>query len=249
MLLGEPKPEVSVVVENYLQAIYKLKERDENVFPTRLAEVMTVSVATVVGTLKRLSKQGMVEVGKDKEVNFTNRGRELGEAVVRRHRLAERMLTELLGVEWHRAHAEAHRLEHAISPYVETKLAKALGYPQTNPFGLPIPGYSSDLRPPPMKPLVQTHEGEDTVVERVPEEDHCLLEFFDHSGLRPGAHVKVRELAPFKGTIAILVEEEEVVLGMEVAQKVLVRASNGDTGGRPSRQMGRSRRRDTKSVD
>ena len=224
MLLGEPKPEVSVVVENYLQAIYKLKERDERVLPSRLAEVMDVSVATVVGTLKRLSKQEMIEVGGDKEVNFTSKGKELGEAVVRRHRLAERMLTELLGVEWHRAHAEAHRLEHAISPYVETKLAEALGYPQTNPFGHPIPGYSSDLKPPPMKPLTQTHEGESTVLERVPEEDSHLLEFFDHSGLRPGAQLWIKELAPYKGTITLLLDGEEVVLGMEVADKVLVRS-------------------------
>ena len=223
MLLGEPKPEVSVVVENYLQAIYKLKERDERVLPTRLAEVMNVSVATVVGTLKRLSKQGLVEVGSDKEVNFSARGRDLGEAVVRRHRLAERMLTELLGVEWHMAHAEAHRLEHAISPYVEERLAEALGYPKTNPFGLPIPGYGDDLLLPPMKALAKAREGEDTVVERVPEEDHRLLEYFDHSGLRPGTQIEVREVAPFKGTMTLALDETEMVLGMEVAEKVLVR--------------------------
>ena len=223
MVLGEPKPEVSVVVENYLQAIYKLNERDERVFPTRLAEVMNVSVATVVGTLKRLSKQGMVEVGNDKEVNFTPKGRELGEAVVRRHRLAERMCTELLGVEWYMAHAEAHRLEHAISPYVETKLAEALGYPKTNPFGQSIPGYDDGLERPPIKALIQTGEGETTVVERVPEEDRRLLEFFERSGIKPGAEFMVKELAPFKGTITLLVGEEEVVLGTEVAEKVMVR--------------------------
>ena len=222
MLLGEPKPEISVVIENYLQAIYKLKERDERVVPTRLAEVMNVSVATMVGTLKRLSKQGMIEVGKDKEVSFTHRGKELGEAVVRRHRLAERMLTELLGVEWYRAHAEAHRMEHAISPYVETKLAKALGYPKTNPFGQPIPGYSGDLDPPHMKSLTQTHEGESTVVERVPEDDRQLLEFFDNSGLRPGAQLKIKEVAPYRGIITLVLDEEEVVLGMDVADKILV---------------------------
>ena len=224
MLLGEPKPEVSAVVENYLQAIYKLNEREERIFPTRLAEVMDVSVATVVGTLKRLTKQGMIEVGDNKEVKFTSKGNDLGEPVVRRHRLAERMLTELLGVEWHRAHTEAHRLEHAISPYVETKLAKALGYPKTNPFGHPIPGYSSDLNPPPMKTLIQTRVGESTVVERVPEEDPRLLEFFDVSGLKPGAELSVQELAPFKGTITILLNEEAVVLGTEVAETVLVRS-------------------------
>ena len=223
MLLGEPKPEVSAVVENYLQAIYKLKERDERVFPTRLAEVMDVSVATVVGTLKRLSKQGLVEVGSDKEVNFTSRGMDMGESVVRRHRLSERMLTELLGVDWHRAHAEAHRLEHAISPYVETKLAETLGFPTTNPFGHPIPGYSDSYTPPPMKQLSQASEGDSTVVEMVPEEDILLLEFFDRSGIKPGAKIEVQELAPYKGTLTLLLDGKEVVLGTEVAEKVMVR--------------------------
>jgi DtxR family Mn-dependent transcriptional regulator len=134
------------------------------------------------------------------------------------------MLTQLLGVEWFRAHAEAHRLEHAISDYVETRLAKALGYPMTNPFGHPIPGYSHALRPPPMRPLSETAEGESTVVERVPEEDALLLEFFDESGLRPGAHLEVVERAPYKGTMTLLVSEAQVVLGTEVAKMVLVRA-------------------------
>ena len=159
---------------------------DERVFPTRLAEVMNVSVATVVGTLKRLNKQGLVDVGGDKEVNFTSKGKDMGEAVVRRHRLAERMLTELLGVDWHRAHAEAHRMEHAISSLRGSQACQALGYPKTNPFGQPIPGYSNSRDLPPMKPLTQTSDGESTMVERVPEEDSRLLEFFDSSGLKPG---------------------------------------------------------------
>ena len=222
MRLGEPKPEISPVIENYLQAIYKLGERKERVFPTRLAEAMNVSVATVVATLKRLNKQGMVEIGADREVDFTPWGRDLGEGVVRRHRLAECLLTELLGAEWYSAHAEAHRLEHSISPYVETKLAEALGYPKTNPYGLPIPGYSDDLDLPPLKTLVQTNEGESTVVERVPEEDIRLLQFFDSSGLKPGMRLKVKEMAPFKGTVTLLLDGEEVVLGMEVAERVMV---------------------------
>ncbi len=224
MLLGEPKPEISVVVENYLQAIYKLKERGERVFPTRLAEVMDVSVATVAGTLKRLGKQGMIQVSDSKEIHFTDRGNEVGESVVRRHRLAECMLTQLLGVEWPRAHMEAHRLEHAISEYVETKLAASLGYPTVNPFGAPIPGYSDGIDPPAVKPLSETDQGDTTVVEQVPEEDPQLLEFFDETGVRPGATVEVREIAPYKGTITLVVDGSDVVLGTEVAAMVMVRS-------------------------
>ena len=224
VMLGEPKPEVSIVVENYLQAIYKLKDVGERVNPTRVAEVMGLSAATVTGTLKRLNKQGMIRVEQDKEINFTEYGQELGEAVVRRHRLAERMLTELLRADWYMAHAEAHRLEHAISPYVEAKLAEALGYPKTNPYGRPIPGYSDGLDLPPRKPMTKTAAGEATVIEMVPEDDRRLLEFLDKSGLRPGTEVKIKELASYKGTITFEAAGKDVVLGMDVADQVLVRA-------------------------
>ena len=225
MLLGEPKPEVSVVVENYLQAIYKLgEERGERIAPTRLAEAMGVSVPTAVGTLKRLTKQGLATVSASKEVTLTPKGLEMGETVVRRHRLAERMLTELIGLEWYRAHAEAHRFEHAISPHVEEKLANALGYPQTNPYGRPIPGYSDGLENLPIKPLSEVNAGTSTVVERLPEEDLRLLQFFQEIGLKPGTEITVVESAVYKGTVTLAMGDDHAVLGMEVARAILVRA-------------------------
>jgi DtxR family Mn-dependent transcriptional regulator len=219
--LGEPRPEVSAVAENYLQAIYKLSERGTQVFPTPLADRVGVSVATAVGMLRRLTRQGMVTVAQSKEISLTDKGRAVAEAVVRRHRLAERMLTELLGVDWHLAHEEAHRFEHAISPHVEAKLAAALGYPKTCPFGHPIPGFAS-ASPSPVRLLSQVAEGESVVVERVPEEDHRLLEFFEQSGLKPGAGIRVTEVAPFKGTITGVLDSRQVVLGLDVAAKVMV---------------------------
>ncbi len=222
MMLGEPKPEISAVTENYLQAIYKLGERKEAVSPTRLAEVMDVSVATAVGTVKRLTRQDMVEVASNKEISLTTKGRDVAESVVRRHRLAERMLMEMLGLEWPKLHREAHRLEHAISPDVESKLVEALGYPETNPYGLPIPGYCKSPRK--MKILADGAPGESVEVSQVPEEDIQLLTFFHEINVKPGAKVLLKESAPFKGTVTIEVEGEEVVLGLEVARKILVAA-------------------------
>ena len=223
MMLGEPKPEVSVVIENYLQALYKLMEQEERVVPTRLAEAMDVSVATAVATLKRLTAQGMIEnAAKGKEIKLTRKGNALAESVVRRHRLAERMLVEMIGLEWHKAHREAHRLEHAISPEVEKRLLEVLGYPETNPFGRPIPGYSS--KPDPMKPMSKARVGETIRVQQVPEEDMNLLAFFDSKNLKPGVEVTVKELAEFKGTITLELGDEEVVLGMEVTRNIMVSA-------------------------
>ena len=222
MMLGEPKPEISVVTENYLQAIYKLGERSEAVSPTRLAEVMSVSVATAVGTVKRLTKMDMVEVAVNKEISLTVKGREVAESVVRRHRLAERMLVEMLGLEWHKAHREAHRLEHAISSDVEEKLVQALGYPETNPYGLPIPGYSG--RQEPLRPLAESNPGQSVRVSQVPEEDIQLLSYLDEIQVKPGTEVLIKDRASFKGTVTIEVDGEEVVLGMEVAKSIKVNA-------------------------
>lgn len=227
MMLGEPKPEVSVVVENYLQAIFKLKEQEERLVPTRLAEAMGVSVPTAVGTLKRLTAQGMIEdATKGKEIKLTPKGKNMAESVVRRHRLAERMLVEMLGLEWHKAHREAHRLEHAISPEVEKLLLQVLGYPETNPFGRPIPGYGRSLGP--MKAITESKEGEEVQLKQVPEEDMTLLAFLDSNNIKPGVRATIKEMASFKGTVTLSVAGEDVVLGTEVAQKIMVGPCKGD---------------------
>ena len=219
--------------ENYLLCLYKLWE--DSSFPTTtqltdtlkqvpVTEGLGTSVPSVAGMVRRMQRQGLVEIGKDKRIRLTKKGTEGGADIARRHRLAEWLVVRLLGMDLYKAHVEAHRLEHAISPYVETKLAQTLGYPKTNPVCLPIPGYSNDLGIPPMKPLAKTVAGESTVVERVPEEDRRLLQFFDEQGLKPGTALKIKEVAPFKGTITLLVGEQEVVLGMDVADTVLVEA-------------------------
>lgn len=224
--LGEPRPEVSIVVENYLQAIYKLQERGERISPSRLAEALQVSIPTVVGTLKRLVKQGMVQIDDTRAISLTAKGTALAESVVRRHRLAECLLVDLLKIEWHRAHEEAHRMEHAISPYLEEYLAKALHYPTRCPFGHPIPGYRDREKPLPVHPLTEAREGDAVVVDRVPEEDQRLLRFFEESGIRPGATLTVKEAASYKGTLTLQTREGEVVLGIPVATLILVRPAS-----------------------
>ena len=113
-------------------------------------------------------------------------------------------------------------MEHAISPDVEIKLVEALGFPETNPYGLPIPGYSKTSKK--SKPLADGREGETMKVSQVPEEDIQLLTYFDEINVRPGAEVVVKESAPFKGTVTIEVNGEPVVLGLEVARKIQVAA-------------------------
>jgi DtxR family Mn-dependent transcriptional regulator len=230
MLLGEPRPEISVSTENYLQAIYKLEEREQRVSITRLAEAMDVSTATSLGTVKRLTRQELVAINSNKEIAMTDRGLSIAKSVVRRHRLAERLLTEVLGVEWYRAHEEAHRFEHAISGYVETKIASLLKNPTTCPWGHPIP--DSGFISPQLTSLSQSSSGETLTINRVPEEDINLLEFFDKNGIRPGTLIQTKELAHFKGTITLTIkpmtpDEQELTIGVDVATQILVQRGNG----------------------
>ena len=140
---------LSMSAENYLLSIYRLDEQDTRVTLTVLSEHlktlpvdegMGTSLPSVGGMIRRMVREGLLENTPQKDVVLTNSGRKSAESIVRRHRLAERLVVELLGLDLHLAHIEAHRLEHAISPILEEKIVGALNNPRTCPFGHPIPG-------------------------------------------------------------------------------------------------------------
>jgi DtxR family Mn-dependent transcriptional regulator len=165
-----------------------------------------------------------VKVGHGKELTLTSRGLEVAEVMARRHRLLERWLTDILGLNWTDAHEEAHRLEHAISPRVELKLAEALGMPSTCPHGNPIPGMAT---PPPVEPfpLAQAKEGMAVVVERITEEaeaDKNLLAHLWNNDVRPGRKLRITEVAPWAGTITATGDGRTIVLGLPAAAKIWV---------------------------
>ena len=221
-----------MATENYLLSIFQLEEQGVRVTSTQLAEQLKrlpigeglgTSLPSVSGMLRRMVREGLVETTRDKEVVLTPRGRKSAESMVRRHRLAERMVVDLLGLELHKAHVEAHRLEHAISPEVEEKIVVRLGNPATCPFGHPIPG-SGYVPAKDTTPLSDAHLGQRLVVDRVPEDDQTLLEYLVASRLVPGEPVVVLEAAPYRGVIKLACNENEVVVGYEVAERIWVRA-------------------------
>src|SRR3990172_3523685 len=122
---------VTPTVENYLMAIYALGEDHQPVIAARVAQEMEVTPSTVVMTLRRLEREGYVKIKNRKEILLTAKGTGVAESVLRRHFLTERLLTDVLGLDWVKAHQEAHRLEHAISEEVADKLAKLLHHPAT----------------------------------------------------------------------------------------------------------------------
>ncbi len=216
-----PRP-VTSTVEDYLQLIYKMIQEQRPVLASRLAERFGVSLPTVLATVQRMTRDGLVQTDERRQIGLTARGMALAEAMVRRQRIAERFLVDVLGLDWSEAHAEAHMLEHAISPKVEARLNALLKSPTTCPHGNPIPGSGAQ----PLRdavPIAEGQSGETFVVERLAEEaegDPVLLAYLQRHQVMPGRRLTVTEVAPVAGTIAFEGEEGPVTLGLAAAEKV-----------------------------
>ena len=211
-------------VQDYLAAVYDLAGSGKPVIGARLAKHMGISAPAVTEAIQRLTRGGHVKVGPGKALTLTARGRQIAEVMARRHRLLERWLTDTLGLDWTDAHEEAHRLEHAISPRVEDRLAELLGMPSTCPHGNPIPGMVLPPRREPF-PLAQAKEGSTVVVERITEEaeaDKRLLEYLWRNDVRPGRRLKIVEVAPWAGTITAQGDGQSIALGLPAAAKIWV---------------------------
>ncbi len=220
-----PRPtETTASVQDYLAAIYDLQGSGKPVIGARLAKHVKVSPPAVTEALQRMARLGYIKLGAGKEISLTQKGKALAEVMARRHRLLERWLTDILGLDWTEAHEEAHRLEHALSPKVEDRLAAILGMPTTCPHGNPIPGMARQLSTHPF-PLDQAKEGSTVVVERITEEaeaDRKLLEHLWQNGVRPGMKLKIQEVAPWAGTITTTSDGKTIVLGLAAAGKIWV---------------------------
>jgi DtxR family transcriptional regulator, Mn-dependent transcriptional regulator len=211
-------------VQDYLAAIYDLAGSGRPVIGARVAKHMGISAPAVTEQVQRLTRGGYVKVGRGKALALTPKGREIAEVMARRHRLLERWLTDKLGLDWTDAHEEAHRLEHAISPRVEERLAEMLGMPSTCPHGNPIPGMATPRRVAPF-PLAQAHEGVTVVVERITEEaeaDKKLLEHLWRNDVRPGRRLRIVDVAPWAGTITAASDDRTITLGLPAAAKIWV---------------------------
>ncbi len=222
---------LSSVAENYLLALFILKEEGIRASLGNLADYLRqmpageglgTSLPTVTGMVRRMERESLVETTSEKEVRLTERGMVLAEDMVRRHRLAERLVVDLLKVDLADAHVEAHRLEHAISPGLQIKIIEQLGNPKTCPFGRPIPGSGYRRTGSPPIPLESASPGRDYWVDRIPEEDQDLLRFLVQSKMLPGVVVKVTEAARYRGVLTVEVGGEPVPIGYAVAARIWV---------------------------
>jgi len=217
---------VTQAIEDYLRTIYALEEEVQPVIAARVAEEVGVTPSTMVSTLRRLEGEGYLKVLRRKEIHLTPEGKQVAERILRRHFLLERFLTDLLGLDWVKAHQEAHRLEHALSQEVEDRLAKLLGYPTTCPHGNPIPSKDAEWSPRSKgTPLHKISAGEEVELDHITEggeRDARLLGFLQEHHLVPGTKVRVLDVAPSLGLMSLKVGQDEFSLGIEAAKKIRV---------------------------
>lgn len=216
-------PEHHPAFEEYTETIFGLDEDGIAVIQARIAERLGVSRPAVSEMVRRMQSEGLVDIATGGEITLTDAGREIAVTVVRRHRLAERFLVDVLGLNWTDAHSEAGRWEHVISPLVESAMLRVLDDPTTCPHGNPIPG-SAYVEPGGVATLADVAAGEGFTVVRIPEELEFVegqLEFLESSGLTPGQGGTLLSVAP-DGTTMVELSGGPVGIGQGTASRILV---------------------------
>lgn len=204
-------------MREYLEVIYYLSARNERVIGARLAEWMHVTAPTVTNIVQRMEDQGYIVRDGRGDIRFTDEGFALAEAMVKRHRVLERFLVDVMGIPWHKIHEEAVRLEHNLSPLMEERIAGLVEQSTTCPHGNPIPGtgvgYAGNLR------LDQAAPGSRFQLRRIveeAEEDTELMRYLQHTGLTPGAVFEITDQSPSYG-VTLRTAAQTITLSAQIA--------------------------------
>ena len=217
---------IHVSKENYLKAILEAEAEGRQVIPATLAHWLEVSAPAVTMALKRLRRDGFVEVNKDGIVRLTEAGREIAYRTAMRHHLIERMLSELFGMEWYVVHEEAERLEHAVSPAFEASLLERLGSEGTCPHGNAVlPESPAQKKRKGELPLSEAVEGARYTVVSLYERDTRLLEFLHRNGIGPGQKLRVLH-QNYDQTVSIELPAGSSILGRPAAEAVWLRPAD-----------------------
>src|SRR5438270_2866973 len=223
---------LSATVEEYLETIYNMSAEDEQVIGARLAEKFHVSAPTVTEMLKRLMRDGYVSMDAKRAVTLTEEGYQAAEAVLRRHRLTERFLVDMLGMQWHQVHEEACRLEHFISGAVEARVIASLNNPTTCPHGNPIPGsvpnarsYLKDHHAVRLSSLPVGAQATILCISEVVEDEEALILYLHEKGLTPQIQVSVVTQSNSDDpaeSVKLAVDGREIAISNAVAHKIWV---------------------------
>ncbi|MGH2405515.1 MAG: DtxR family transcriptional regulator [bacterium] len=213
---------LSHAIQDYLKAIYKLQESGQPVITSKVAKRLSVSAPSATNMLKRLARLRLVKYRRYRGAFLTPAGRKVALEVIRHHRLLERYLAEALDVSLDHVHAEAERLEHALSEELEEHIDRVLGRPTSDPHGDPIPTRDGTVRERHYPTLAELEPPRRVVVRRVSDEDPAQLRHLTDLGAVPGASVSVMEKLPFDGPMRIETGGREHVLSLTLARRLFV---------------------------
>ena len=205
-------------VEDYLKAIYQLTPEGRPASTSDIAHLLALSPPSVTGMVKRLSEHGLLEHVPYRGVQLTGEGRRAALRMIRRHRLIEAYLVEFLGYSWDLVHEEAERLEHAVSDTMVERMATALGHPQVDPHGDPIPTADGSIHEPVCISLSNVPDGSTVEVHRVSESQPERLRYIASLGLRPGVQVTVIDREPIDELVTIEVGSDRHVICRELGR-------------------------------
>jgi DtxR family transcriptional regulator, Mn-dependent transcriptional regulator len=215
-------PELTGPVEDYLKAIYELERGGGTAGTNEIAGRLAIAPASVSGMLRRLAEQGLITHERYRGVRLTDEGRRAALRTIRRHRIIESYLSQALGYPWDRVHDEAERLEHAASDELIDRMAAAIGEPEHDPHGAPIPSREGTVDERDLETLATRTEGESVRVLRVSDKDGERLRYLAELGITPGTVLRVVSRAPFGGPITLSVGRDERQVGPALAEHVLV---------------------------
>src|SRR5579859_4731799 len=216
------RTKTSVSQEDYLKAIWELVEEGQPPISARLAEELDVTPPAVTAAVKRMRRDALVSVARDCHIGLTRKGRAVAERMALRHQLAEMLLTDVIGLPWSKAHDEAERLEHAISPEVEALLLKRFAGKKSCPHGVPLRGGIAKLREQGAIPLSDLRANDKAEILCVYEKDARFLEFLENLELRPETQVKVKK-REYDETMTLRAGGRTMHLGKPATTRIWVR--------------------------
>jgi len=216
-----PSPPLTRSVEDYLKAIYHLSSQGGFATTSDIAAMLMVAPPSVSGMMKRLSETGLIEHVPYRGVQLTHQGRHAALQMIRRHRILEVYLTQQLGYDWGDVHAEAERLEHAVSEKLIDRMAGALGDPRYDPHGAPIPTATGEIEEAELVTLAAAAVGATLLLRQVGDENPARLRYLAEQGLTPGTRLTVLERQPFNGPVTVRIGRDTRVVGQELALLLL----------------------------
>ncbi|MCD4685828.1 MAG: metal-dependent transcriptional regulator [Anaerolineae bacterium] len=209
-------------MEDFLKAVYLLQQERERVQTSILAEALGITAPSTTEMAKKLARANLVEHEPYRGMRLTTAGKRVALEIIRNHRLLELFLVQALGYTWDEVHEEAERLEHAISERLAQRIAEYLGHPSFDPHGDPIPSPDGDVHQRDLTPLSEWPLNQIGKIARLRDQAPDMLRYLAGKGLIIGALVEVLRSDPFEGPLTLYVAGEEQVIGVNVAQFVLV---------------------------